>query len=433
MGFFTDLDQSSEPTIQNNLQKGFFADLPEEPSKMRSILSSFPKGLIKGAASLGQLHDPLGALFSAGISAPEEKALETALPTRKGERLEEFLETAGEFTPSFALGPESIFMKAAQIGAGSLSKSILKEAGAPEIAQDIGSAIFSLSPQAIGGAFSKKLLPTKGQKEVHNLLKNYGFSDKEITPFIQSEKKSKWLAKSARGFLDPDKFAKETKPVGDLVYDSIREKQKSLPPLTKLRKTAFLQQFNQKIDDIPYTYTDLIKKDIQKLKASEMRFKDFRDFEAALNRKIGSEESGKAVLGILKEPINLAERLLSPELYKEKELMNRAYKSRMDIYNRLPEDAKGNLLEKAGKLGPIGALAFAYTFGLPWAIKGYALKKGLDFAAAKSLTSPRFQNMQGKLLQATLSGNKGSIIKLLSEMQDKLDKFTIPIQEKTEE
>lgn len=422
MGYFSDLEEVPS-TPKAPVRGGYFSDLPEEPSRTRSVLSAFPKGLIKGAASLGAIRDPLSMIIPP-ISKHEEHALEKTLPTQKGRRAEEILETAGELTPAFAVGPEGLFTKAAQIGAGALSKFALKEMGAPEIAQDIGSALFSTAPQAIGGALSKKLLPKASQKEVYNLLKNYGFSDKEITPFIQSEKKAKWLAKTARGFLDPDKFKEETKPIGELVYASIREKQKDLPPLTGLRKTSFLHQLKEKIDQIPYTYTDLIKKDLDKLKSSDLTFKSFRDFEAALNRKIGSQEGGKAVLGILKEPINFGERMLSPELYKEKEIMNRAYKSRMDIYDRLPENVKGNLLEKAGNLGPLGALALAYTFGLPTAIKGVALKKGSEIVATKLLTSPRFQNMQDKLFKALRDGNKGAIVHLVSKMQDEVDKVT---------
>ena len=423
MGFFSDLDQGKQESPRVPVKKGFFSDLEEGPSRKRSLLSAFPKGLLKGAHSLGKLHDPMALLTGSQPSQMESMALEQVLPTQKGQFAEETLETAGELAPSFAIGPEGLFTKAAQIGLGAVSKNILKQAGAPEIAQDIGAAVLSVSPQALKGALSKKLLPKASQKEVYEMLKGHGFSDKDITPFIQSEKKAKWLSKFARSFLEPEKFKKETQPVADAVYGAIREKQKDLLPLKGLRKVAFMQQLDAKLQDIPYTYTDLIKKDLQKLKSSKLSFKDLSDFEAALNRKIGSEQGGKAVLGLLKEPIDFGERLLSPELHKEKSLMNKAYKSRMDIYDRLPESARGSLMEKAGKWGPVGGIALAYAFGLPFALKTYALKKGADFAAMKALTSPRFQNMQDKLLESIKSGNKGSAIQLISKMQDEVNKY----------
>lgn len=395
-----------------------FEEAPQEISKSRSVLSAFPKGLLKGTSALGSLHDPITAFFSKKNIPHENEVIEKTLPTRKDEPLEQFLETAGELAPTFALGPENWALKGAQIGLGAATKQALKEAGAPDIVQELGSAIGPLAAQGIRGALSKKLSPNMAQKEVYDFLKGYGFSDKQITPFVQSERKSRWLAKTARGFLDPEKFKEETKSIPELVYASIREKQAQLPPLAGARKTAFFQQLDKQMQKIPYTYTDMISKDLKKLRSSELSFKNLRDFEAALNHKIGSSEGGKEVLGILKEPVNFGERLLSQDLYKEKELMNRAYRSRMNIYDKLPEDAKGSVLEKVSSLGPLGAAAAAYAFGVPFAVKGYVLKKGSELAAAKLLTSPRLQNMQQKLTRAILEENKGSIINLLSKIED---------------
>src|SRR3990167_6843952 len=103
MGFFSDLEEVPE----NQRKGGFFSDLPEETSRTRSILSAFPKGLIKGATTLSEMHDPISS-FIKGFKEKrpdlQEKLTERFLPTQKGNVTEDILETAGEMAPSFALG-----------------------------------------------------------------------------------------------------------------------------------------------------------------------------------------------------------------------------------------------------------------------------------------------------------------------------------------
>lgn len=423
MGFFSDLEDKA-PTPKKN---GFFSDIPEEVSRTRSLLSAFPKGLMKGGKQLAQLRDPISGIISSyGKNKPdmEERLVEEFLPTQKGKFAEDVLETAGELTPSFALGPGGLGAKAAQVAAGSLSKSVLKKMGAPELVQDIGAGVGSIVPQGIKGVLSKKLLPSKSQKEVFDLLKGYGFSDKEITPFIQNEKKASRLGGLARAFLDPKKFREETKPLAETVYDAIRDKQELLPPLSGFRKAAFQDQLNKKLEKIHPRYLKLIREDLTRLKNSNFSFKDLREFEDGIKIAVGDAETGKAVLGILKEPIDFGEKLLSKDLFKEKELMHKAYASRAKILDYLPEDKKQSFIEKATGMGPVGSIAATYIMGTPAILKWAAIKKGAELTAAKMLTSPRFQNMQKKLFKSIMDGNKGAVIHILSKMINDTDKLT---------
>lgn len=421
MGFFSDLEEATPQKTGELSKKGrFFADLDERPSRSRSLLSAFPKGVIKGAHSLTKLTDPLAFFTGSEPSKMESQALETVLPTQKGRFAEEALETAGEMAPGFALGPESLLLKAGQVGTGALSKQILKEFGAPEIIQDLGSAALSLSPQGIKGALSKKILPTKSQKTAYDLLKSHGFSDKEITPFIQNKKKVDLLAKWSKPFLKREQLSQGLSDIGEAAYGAIQEKGKELPGLSGLKKIAFRQQFEKQYEKIPYFHRELIEKDASRLLSSELKWGDLRDFELAVNNKIKATEGGKEVLGSLKGPVKFAEKSISPELFREKETVNSIYKSGKDFLKKI----KKTDFDHLKNLGSMGGIAYSLLSGNPFLAKGAAATVGAKFAAAKFLTSPRFQNMRAKLLEAVKKNNKSAILNLSVKMLEDLDRFS---------
>jgi hypothetical protein len=429
MGFFSDLEEIEVPSKK----KGFFVDLqeesPKEVSRTRSLLSAFPKGVIRGGKQLSQLQDPISsAISSFAQNKPdlEEELSQRFLPTQKGQFAEEVLETAGELTPSFAMGPGGFGAKAAQVAGGSLSKNVLKQMGAPELVQDIGAGVGSVIPGGIKAALSKKINPSAAQKDIYDLLKKEGMTDKQITPFLQSPKKVKFLAKWGKPFLDRDDLKQNLRTVKEVAYDAIEDRASKLPPLSGLRKTAFLQQLGQKFNDLDYDLQKLIEKDVRRLASSDISFSNLSEMGRVLNRKVGKLEGGKAALGILKEPIQKAQSWISPELYKEKSVLDKGYGNVKNLLSKLPKDAQSKFLDKSGGLGGIGGLAAAIVSGSPIATtvgKAYLATKGSQYLAAKFLTSPRFQGMQRKLLKAVLEGSTGSVINLTEKIQEDLEKI----------
>ena len=415
MGFFSDLDETPE-TVEAPKSKGFFSDLEKEPSRTRSLLSAFPKGLVKGVQGLNNLRDPIGTMLGGGKL--DTAIAERVLPTQKGKFAEEALETAGELAPSIATGPGRLGAKAVQLGVGALSKSALKEAGAPEILQDVGSAALSSIPQGIRGALSKAISPSKAQKPIYDMLKNSGMTDKQIVPFIQSKKKVNALAKWTKSFINKEKVAAAGKPVSENIYRTIEQKGETLPPLTGPKRIAFNKSFNNQLEDIPYFFRDMIKKDVDRLKSSPLNWKNLREFEMAVSNKVKDAEGGKAVLNSMKDPINLAERMLSPELFKEKQIMNQAYSQHKNLLKKLTSGDIEKFLNK----GEIWATGL-YLLSGNWLLKGLAIKKGTEFALSKFLTSPRFQGMGRKLLSAMKKNNSGAVVNLTTKMMEDLNKF----------
>lgn len=420
-----DWSQFAEPAPSEN--KSFdwsqFTEEDKEPSRPRSLLSAASRGLIKGAQGLADLGDPLTAAIRGGKSTIPEEVIDRVLPVQKGKKPEEYLEIAGELAPSFAIGPGGIASKALQTGAGALGKLFLKESGAPEWLQDVGAGAASLSPQGIKGALSKKLMPSKVQQEAYNLLKTHGLSDKVITPFIQNKTKSRILAKWGQPFLNRESLSKDLSSIADKAYESINVRGKKIPDLTGMKKAAFLHEFQNKLEKIPYFHKDLIEKDIERLVNSPINWKNLRDFELAINNKIKSTEGGKEVLGILKEPINLAEKSISKDLFNEKQILNKIYSSGKSLIKKLPKESEGHIITNADKLGSLGALAYSLFQGNPILLKGMAIKKGSEFAASQLLKNPRFQNMRLKLGKALSENNESVILNLTTKMLESLDKF----------
>lgn len=428
MGYFSDLPQAnveSEASPSASPTKGYFSDLPAQPSKLRSVLSAFPKGILKGISAFKEATSPfpLGPLLGRQDELGKE-LIEHNLPTRP-EGAEEFLETAGEIAPWFVGGPGSLGIKATQIGTGALAKKFLKESDAPELVQDIGTAVASLSPQALRGAISKKIVASPAQKQVYDLLKSHGMTDKQIVPFIQSPKKSKILGKWTKGMVGRENISKESKGVSDHIFGTIKQKGEQLAPLTGMKRSHFFHVLDKRLEEVPYFFRDSIQKDVDVLKASPLGWKDLREFELAINNKIKGAEGGKQVLGILKDPINMGENLISPSLFEEKQIMNKAYSQNKTLLKSLKQSDFESLLSK----GETGGLILGLLTGNP-ILKGIAIKKGAEFALSRFLVSPRFQGMQRKLVKAVQSNNESSMLNLSIKMLEDLEKFITNSDEK---
>lgn len=408
--------EQSEPAPQ---KKGYFSHLSEEPSRTRSLLSAFPKGLMKGAESLGNLHNPLASIFGNRENSLERQALEQALPTQQGHSEEELLGTAGELTPSVLFGPGGMGLKVGQIAAGTAGKHLLKQMGAPEIVQDIGSAVGMVAPQGIRAVLGKKIIPSKSQEDVFNLLKSHGMSDKQIVPFIQNKKKTNILAKWTKGMINRDKVRDEGKTISESIYGSILDRGDKLSPLKGTKKSAFVKTFNSTLDDIPYNFRKLIKEDIDVLNSSPMGWRNLREFEGAINQKIGNLEGGKAILGKMKSPINMGERMLSQDLFNEKKIMNKAYSSHKNLLKNLKSGDVEKLLNK----GEIGMLVLGLITGNPLLLKGMAIKKGAEFAVSRFLVSPRFQGIQRKLIEGVKKNNEGTVLNLTTKILEDLENY----------
>lgn len=399
------------------LEKGQSDDSSEsgEVSSVRSKLGALAKGLIRGGRNFSPLHN-LGAI------RPEmaENLMNQFLPSNEG-GIENALEFAGENAPAVAAGPGGVFGKIGQALLGGALKSGAKETNMPWIIQEAANLTGMIGPSAIKGALSKKMLLAASDKNIYEFLKKSGFSDKEITPFLQNKKKVSFFSKFAKKSLTKEELRDSLSEMGDVMYSGIREKAAKLPPLKGKPMMNFIHRMEQQLEKIPKHLRKLIQSDVDDLFSSPIGFNELRDFEMLINDKIKSSTGGRASIGILKKPLKKAQADMSPSLFKEKELANEIYSRGAKFSEQMGKHEAGGI----GKLvewGPLGSLASAlYALNVPVLVTA-GITVTAPFLAKQMLTNPRFYNMHAKLVKAIKSGDKAATLKITQLMVDEINK-----------
>lgn len=154
-------------------------------------------------------------------------------------------------------------------GAG-LAGQTIRELGGPELAASGTEIIGSIAPTA----FSKKLLPGKGAKDIVEAGRKLGLSESQITPLIQGERKTSLLSKIARkGEKTKERFVQIKEKLGDS-YNTI----KNSPPAQKSISSSNRMKLS---DDFLDIHADLSKT----LAASPDREAALKFIQNAIDRK----------------------------------------------------------------------------------------------------------------------------------------------------
>jgi hypothetical protein len=265
MDIFDELTKNSSSS-----SKDIFDELSEQPSRLRSLASAYPKGAVKGASRLpsmvaGPIPNKLG-----------ERLLEKFLPTRK-QTPEKFLERAGELSAYTIGGPEALGVKAAQVLAGAGVGQLAEEGGLGKTGQSVaeiaGMGLPSLAKsglQKLKGLFSaqaEKLpsgltkvraidakKPSLGRLTSQMQQKALGQLDKEAATLAKSslEKKIPLHKKIEEGFDFPSHFKKGFKDLQVL-------SEKSNPEVDLTPVSEFLSETRKKFRGIPSPHPDAKK------------------------------------------------------------------------------------------------------------------------------------------------------------------------------
>lgn len=150
--YFSDLDAAEFP--QEGQKTGYFSDLREEPSAIRSALSAPFRGILKEASNINPFS-PRGPV------SPElgQKILDQFLPIRPEHNV---LERAGKLGTYAALGPEGLTQKAIQTAGGTLLGEAAEKAGYGDIVQNILEVLGMGAPGLIKSGIQKSSQLVKG-------------------------------------------------------------------------------------------------------------------------------------------------------------------------------------------------------------------------------------------------------------------------------
>lgn len=387
----------SQPKNENSFFKyaqqfqGQEQDYSEEPSRLRSIVSAFPKALIKNTANVLS-DDSILASMPEYAGAPERKkkfleTIEKVLPTKEGP-IEEILETAGHPLNFINSGGFLANLGRSLLG-GTLRKGA-KELGLPEWAQTVAEIAGHIAP-GIGG----KKITTVNPKNADILEtgRKFGLTEKQLTPLIQSEKKINTLAKYAAKTGRAEKALEDTHKGLDDLFVGIRKTPEAQKIYSNENANKTLSDIIDSMNKLPHEARKLVSKDFHDLINKPLNADSLIDFYRDINYNI---KKGNKILGGLLDPIRESFYRASPELGKDFNAINDAYKGFLKINKVLRPSMESGFFDARRS----AQLAYGLTMQDPKAL-GELLGEYVSKKAARELLiNPRFQNLQIKMISA---------------------------------
>lgn len=378
----------------------------ETPSRLRSLVGAYPKGLISETGT--QIRQALSAfpkLFGLdqqlqGTLKTEPEAqeeIQRIFPTQE-DFPEKILERAGRLTPYTATGGGSVLGTATRTGLASLLGQTAEEAGLPPAAQSIAE-IFALGVPA----FSKKITPTAIQKPLVEGGREIGMTEKEITPLIHGKEK-KILPKVSFKKFRTQKALEKSKTA----LDTAAEKLETHPSMDVVLASPQANTVMNNIDKIISSKFSsderkLIKGDLEFLKSSPKSLGDFYKFFRDLNKVISKNPEARKTLNLLKPEINNAIKEISPEFAKTFDLTNKLYSNYFNINEKLTPHWQDIFKSLAGR--GVGHAILGPLLGYVPSLVVTAGEVGARNLAREMLINPRFQNLSKQIVKS-LNENK---------------------------
>jgi len=334
--------------------------------------------------------------------------LEVPEPRNRTERyLAKLGQTAGSATAlggAGALGP---------LLAGSAAGQTVEEAGGGPLA----AALTDIGVSTLGGGLQRGLTLKKSQKQLGKALRERGFSDKEITPLVASEKKLRSLGKYApKNEKLSSSLGNSRKKVAQ-IYENVREKG-STAFLRGNGLENFEEGLGEALGKVRPRFRRLIGEELEAFNSSEKSVRNLMDLYQDVNAVVKGEEGGKAVLNLLKKPIIEGIGAASPELVDDFVVAN-------TMYSRLGKAAKilkpGNL-DAVLDIGEIVGLADLTVNPSVGKLKRLAGAVGGRKLAQALITEPSLQNLRSKLGEAVKKGKEPAIRAAFGEVMTSLQK-----------
>ena len=384
------------------------------------------RGLYKAAKEVAKLSPSsmlMGGKLPGGVS---EEFMDEFVKKHIGDPdagfKEKTIERGVEMLPYLVGGEGAIAAKVGRAGLSALLGQTTEELGGGELAQ-MGAEIIGLGLPGL----RKKIIPKKGQKEMVEMLRRRGLSEKEIAPLIPSERKSAILGKYGSRNFRTKKAAERTKSAFGDLYSQLSAEGEKLPILSSNRSSLLESQLTEKLEKLPSSVRKAINEDLTDLFKKPVKANDLLNFWQDINSQINwrTVRGGKKGLNGLKGSLKEAVTDISPQLARDFEITNKQYSKNKRLY----ENLKPRSLDTWIAYGEIGSiLGGFFKFGP----KGIASVVGVDVArrlSTEMLINPRLQNLSLQVVKA-LNSNKTAIAKRIQEqMVKELKKEGIDLSE----
>ena len=414
----SEVDWSSfeiQPPKPSKESQGDFSkyELRDKPSRLRSILSAFPKGVLKEArqqlVNTPLLGSGLESLQGTGIAKTDEQIediLNKVLPTQEDKFIERGLERGGRIAPYAAVGGGNLAAQGLKSVLGGLAGEGAKDLGAPPLVQAL-TEIAAMGAPSLG----KKIVPTAKQAPLVEGARNLGLSEKEIAPLIQGEGKQKFLAKAAPKRGRTQAALQRSKGALGEVYGRLAGSETAQAKLSQNDASQVVDSINDVLEKLPSGVRKTVHDDFMDLIKEGVSGSSLINFYQDLNHYIGK---GERQLGLLKDPIQKGLSKISPQLGEDFALTNKLYGNYSKLASRLKPNLVGDLLQAGRGV----RIAFGITMGNFPLLAETMTESAAKNLAKEMLINPRFQNL-GKQMASALNHSKWGVAKKIADSMGK--------------
>lgn len=400
-----------EPIMEEKKKSSFFGDIGNEFKELGELGKSALKGTAEGLGKLGRIMGPLPSGKNTTQQLEEQtENLDQLVPTDEGYLQKAVRSGLGEAPSAIGFAGAQVLPRA--IAAGFLGQGA-EDLGLPEWARTAAELTAYIGPDV-----TKKLLSTGKNKEIIDFAKKMGMTDEQITPLVQSDFKTKWLAKLSPKRGKIEETLKSTKEALSDNYNLLQKSEIAGKEIAEKSNGKLINGLFDKLNTIPREIRAKIEPDLDDLLNNKITGSTLMNFWKDINSKFSSD---KKHLGILKEPIKEALSSISPEFSKDFEMLNTLYSKYASISSKLKPTLATDLLSGAEALGvfaSVGAATVGHVAPLSVLFGEQVVKQ----FAKKLLISPHLQQLSTKTINA-LNQNKFNVAKdLMYSFGDQIKK-----------
>jgi hypothetical protein len=421
-GFFSDVLRKKEPKNNKSQKKkeylfGLFPISDETTSSMEEqvdsgdfnisdkfneLAKSAGKGLIEGTSRLGRSMGPLEGNESTDEQMNRQSSfLDEILPNE-----DNFVNNASRrgmnIAPTALMMPggDPLKLMGRSLMAGFAGEG-LKEMGMPEWAQSLGEMASFTNPQKL---FSGKLSQTGKHSGTIGTGKEFGLTDKEIAPLIQSERKQNWFSRMAKKSGKTKEPLKNTKSAIDRARSTLSKE---------------VEGMEQTIQKLPSRLTGVISKDLSNLWKRGITSEGLMDLSAQINDAFKYTPGSNRLL-LLQKPIKEALYKIDPSTGRKFDAINYLYTKYFDIAKRI----KPNEISRSIDAGDGAALVWGLLTKSKSMLEKVVGIKTSQNISAKILTSPRFQQLGTKAMAAIKENKPQEFRESLNAMSKALENYS---------
>lgn len=407
-------------------QEQFDVKEEDEIGRARSLLNAPTKGAAKTTASIQDEAEDFVQKFAdlVGLGKSFKEAregirsgkgtkgeeIEKALPT-KDLFAERALERAGGMFPFLLVGGFSPGSAAARSGAAGVTGQGLEDLGAPPWVVALGEAGVSSFPELLA-----VLRPGSGQQVFVRNMRLAGFTEDEIAPLVQSERKLNTLSRVAKKTGRSQRAIQNSRQAVSERFTHIRDSIDAFLPMAEENLPALRESIENVLMEMPSEIAGMARDDVAVLFNGDVNGRKLMNFWRNVNSYY---DRGAPELGSLKRAIQPALESISSEMAFDFELANQAWARYERIAARMRPGVRDALLDASS------VPRFAYgMFTGDTAIMGEVVaESAIRSMAAEMLTNPRFQDLSRKWISAMNKSRFKIATELSKEMAELIRPF----------